>query len=511
MSMGMCGPETDEKIERTKRRLEPSEFRAPLIVSSIVVALSTTVKIGATGPSATLETSDRVLFFRMEIVLAFAIVAGLLWGTLYAARGSLLVGCLCFLLSICVGHQIGGLDAGAFSLTIDRLILIGLVGCYLARRRLGRTFCRPLARTDWFWFALLAVLTASSLASGGGPTLKGDTPASWRLMAGYLAPFVIYWIASHVPPDERSFRTCHLGLAGFGVYLAFTGVCEVFRLWGLVYPTFIANPKLGLHFGRARGPMVQSISYGHYLDVGMLSAWVASVPARRSVRLAFIVLLPLFLAGIYFSYTRSVWIGAVLAIMAGLAFTLRGAWRPLALASVILPAAILLATKLDSIMGFQREGKVADTKSSADVRASFAYVSWQMFLDRPLLGHGFGRFPIAKLPYLSDRSTDLQLELMRPLVHHNYFLSLLTETGAVGLAIFLGLVVSIGVTSWRLARRRDFRRWHGILTLGALGVYLAQASFHELSYTSIDNSLIALLAGMAVGASREADLAASDG
>ena len=42
-------------------------------------------------------------------------------------------------------------------------------------------------------------------------------------------------------------------------------------------------------------------------------------------------------------------------------------------------------------------------------------------------------------------------------------------------------------------------RAHGILLLGALTTYAVQMLFHEVSYTTLDNSLVFLLAGIAVG------------
>jgi len=62
-----------------------------------------------------------------------------------------------------------------------------------------------------------------------------------------------------------------------------------------------------------------------------------------------------------------------------------------------------------------------------------------MFLDRPLLGVGFGQLLEAKKAYLADRSTDLNLEATRDYIHHNGFLSILTETGLIGVAIYLAL------------------------------------------------------------------------
>src|SRR5262249_37812993 len=135
-------------------------------------------------------------------------------------------------------------------------------------------------------------------------------------------------------------------------------------------------------------------------------------------------------------------------------------------------------------------------------RISFVYVSWMMFLDRPLLGAGFGQFQEGKLPYLDDRSVDLKLQTIRTWSHHNTLLCLLTEVGLVGLTLFLALLAWWGRQAWRLCRDPLSLPWvkaQGALLLGVLPLYLVQALFHELSYTPIDNSLLFYIAGATCG------------
>ena len=188
-------------------------------------------------------------------------------------------------------------------------------------------------------------------------------------------------------------------------------------------------------------------------------------------------------------------------MIVALAVSLRGAWRPLVLGSLISAALVFCVVKLDSLANLQREGSATEARESADMRASFAYVSWQMFLDRPILGFGFGQFYREKLPYLSDRTTPLQLESIRDFIHHNTYLSLLTETGLVGLS-FTWLFLAASPAAAGGSVRDDNPRWmcgHGVLLLGRWRRTLFQMMFHEVSYTAIDNSLLMLIAGIAVG------------
>jgi O-antigen ligase len=197
-----------------------------------------------------------------------------------------------------------------------------------------------------------------------------------------------------------------------------------------------------------------------------------------------------------------VWIGAAAGVIVVLAMTLRGRVRLVVLGGALAAGLLVGLTRMDSLMAMQREDTAADAQRSVSMRGSFAYVSWKMFLDRPVLGFGFGQFREAKLAYLGDRSTELWLEAIRSYSHHNTFLSLLTETGLVGLTLFVAILAGWVRAGWQLARSSSVPDWvraQGVLTLGVVAIYVCVAMFHEMSYTPIDNALLFLLAGITVG------------
>ncbi len=402
----------------------------------------------------------------------------------------------------CFGHSFVHFDLGPVPLTLDRVLMAGLIGAYIVHRRLGRADPKPLLRTDLLVFAFLGVLVLSAICGGWGTGTTGQFDPLLRLVAGYLVPFAVYWIARQSPLSRSKVSLAQGTLACLGVYLGVTALLEISGQWWAVFPRHIADPELGLHFGRARGPMVHSVSFGLCLGICLLAAWTWRRHFGRRGQLAIIALVPLMLAGIYFSYTRSVWMGTGLGILVVLGLTLRGVWRPLVLGGMVSAVLLLVVGKMDELVSFKREYSAAETSESVDLRGSFVYISWQMFLDRPLWGVGFGQFPEAKLPYLSDRSTDLHLEGTRTFVHHNMFLSVLTETGLIGFSLFLAVLIGWGRSAWIVCRDAslpDWARAHGVLVLGALAVYVCQVAFHELSYTPMDNSLVFFLAGTVVG------------
>jgi len=249
--------------------------------------------------------------------------------------------------------------------------------------------------------------------------------------------------------------------------------------------------------------MLHSVSFGVYLGICLVAVWLLRGRLSRWWQMLPLAEMPLLVAAIYFTKTRSVWFGALSGLVLAAAISFRSAWRWWILGGVAVAGVTLSLVKVDELLSIRREGTVQDTIQSAEMRASFAYVSWKMFLDRPIFGFGFGHFPAAKLAYLGDRSTSLQLEEIRGYVHHNTFLSLLTETGLIGLAAYIAMLGAWGWAAWRLVddpNASEAARRQGLLMLGALGVIAWQQLGHEITFTPPDHAILFVLAGATVNA-----------
>jgi O-antigen ligase len=209
--------------------------------------------------------------------------------------------------------------------------------------------------------------------------------------------------------------------------------------------------------------------------------------------------MPVIVLAVFFTYTRSTWIGLVTsgAIVAAFQIPRHLRWPAFWLGG-LLGGAVMMAS-WSSVVDLEREGTGQESHHSIDQRESFAYVSWKMFEDNPLFGVGFGRFYDRKLPYLSDRSQDFELESLRPLHHHNTLLSVLTETGIVGIAAFISLLAAWVRMAWSLARdvqTSDWQREQGALMLAVLVTYLSSAVFHDLTLLPQQEWLLFLFAGL---------------
>jgi hypothetical protein len=362
-------------------------------------------------------------------------------------------------------------------------------------------------------------------------------------------PFAIYWIARQMVIGERTCTCLFASLAVFGVYLAVTAFAEHYEISWAVFPRYIIDTaaQADAEFvGRARGPYLTPIGNGIALAICLgasLMLWPrgllhfrglshfsrreelsnANSPGRREkwdcplsgagywsdirFRAGQLLLIPLFLlllAALYFTLTRSVWMGGALTLAVIVGLALPWNWRMPLLVGGLLVAVVISATQWERLMAFKRDknldaGKVAD---SVELRPVLAQIAWNMFCDRPLFGCGYGQYTKEHVNYLADRSTETVLEKGRPYIQHNVVLSLLTETGLLGLGLFLTLNVLWTIDAWRLWRSWSAPlaiRQMGLLMLAAEGVYFLNGMFHDVSVVSMANMTLFFLAGINAG------------
>ena len=125
-----------------------------------------------------------------------------------------------------------------------------------------------------------------------------------------------------------------------------------------------------------------------------------------------LLLVPLLLAGIAASLTRSVWMGGLFALALGVGLALPWSWRWPLLGGGTLILALVTVAEWENLLAFKRDEALTAEKTadSVELRPIMAAVAWHMFLDRPLLGCGYSQYKTEHNNYLADRSTNLPLE-----------------------------------------------------------------------------------------------------
>jgi O-antigen ligase len=437
-----------------------------------------------------------------SLLVAIAALVVLVWAGIVLGRGGLVGTALLVLLAgSCFGHAFFHVALGPLPLTADRLLIVVLVAQYAAYRRWGVIEPRPPAKADYVLGALVLALVVSTLLHDF--RARHFQPLAF-LVIFYLLPALVYWIARQADWTARTAWAVFAALAGFGVYLSATAVAETHAAWSFVFPRYIASPAFPEFLGRARGPFLNPVANGFVLTIGLCAALVLWPRAGRAGQLAIAgAVVPLFAWGLYSTLTRSVWIGAVVAVLTIVVLSLPRWWRPAVVVAAAAACALVVTFGWDHLMAFERDkGVDAElTAESAKLRPILATVAWHMFLDRPILGCGFGQYSSEVPAYLSDRSTALVLEKGRGFVQHNVFLALLSETGLVGMTLFVALLAFWTHAAWRLWRygRPLWVRQMGLLLLGALGAYVANGMFHDVAIVAMANMFLFFLAGGAMG------------
>jgi O-antigen ligase len=146
-------------------------------------------------------------------------------------------------------------------------------------------------------------------------------------------------------------------------------------------------------------------------------------------------------------------------------------------AMVHLMAPGALGSVFDSLKPNSLVGVNTTKQRLSDYDAVALYV-----FQRPLIGRGYETFLPPKYRYLD-----------------NAYLGLLIETGAIGLICYFGMIVTTGVSAFRLARRGDAMRGPpalaaaaGIAAFGVVSELFDVLGFPEVPY------IFFLLAGLVV-------------
>ncbi len=201
----------------------------------------------------------------------------------------------------------------------------------------------------------------------------------------------MFTLAPLIFGSAKQRNTLLIGLVAIGLYLGATGVFEGLHVWRLVFPSYIANPNLGIQWGRARGPFLESTGDGFCILCGMVAAAIALTSWRSQwARLACYLTIVLGGAALFFTLTRSVWIGGFLGIVA--AMLLARQTRRI-LVPVILVGAVAVAATL-AVSPRIRSDVIGRTESQSPVwdRENTDLAALKIISKYPLTGVGWENF-----------------------------------------------------------------------------------------------------------------------
>ena len=326
------------------------------------------------------------------------------------------------------------------SVAPDRMLL--LAGSVLLLARVPAARDRPKLRIAKVHVAMAAVIAYGTVSALRVGSLSASS-AVWGLVdrLGVL-PFAMFVIVPMAFHDERRRSWLLAGFVAVGAYLGLTSVALMIGPHALVWPRYILDPNLGIHYGRARGPFLEATVNG----LMMFGCAIAALIASRTWRTAAWRRVAIAVAGVcafslFLTLQRSVWIGGSVAVLVTMLLT-PGLRRYVVGLAVVVIASVGVALAVDPGLALKAQARSSDQETVWQ-RQNIDVAAVNMIKANPLLGVGWNRFTGVDAQY-AQVSPSYPFDITTTLIVHNVYLSYAAELGLIGLALW-GLAFCLGV------------------------------------------------------------------
>jgi O-antigen ligase len=384
-----------------------------------------------------------------------------------------------------------------------RIAAILLYLFFLIQILVGMRKVPPLGRVEKTMLIFLTVLFISVITSGQRPR--------WiLLMNGYVYPYLFYYFARSVIKTESQIRIVLGYLAILGIYLGIMGIFEKMKWYGLVFPKIIVDQtvrdegltRLGF---RVRGIFLHPAILGTVMTMGFFASWYMLSRLRGMTPLITrLVLLAVTPPTIFFTQTRSVYLGFLAALCVGAIWSRM--LRPLCV-GLILAGMVGAFLNWDNLGSEDRDVGGLATTNTIESRIALFYEALETFIDHPLFGCGFMNFGEIAIEYRRPRDVPffghIDLGLGTEAVPHNIFLTVFAEQGLLGIVPYFLIYFFLFRASLRayrdLPRTGMVSREFVVCVWCAIVGYFANAMLLEMRYFEYVNVLFFFLLGSMVG------------
>ena len=324
----------------------------------------------------------------------------------------------------------------------DRLLFVIGTLSVLLRCYVTGSLPRPRFGASHAVMALAVAYAAVSAEASHELVHKG--PGLLLIETFGVLPFVTFWLGPVIFPTQRERAILLRALVLMAAYLGLTALFETTGPKALVFPRYILNPNVGLHFGRARGPFIDAVANGVGLYVGAVASAIAAYQ-WRAVRwrvLAGAICL-LCLAGTIMTLERSIWISTAVATVVAL---LGSRHTRRLVVPVVFGLAAICAIAIFTIPGLRSSvSERLNNPQSLYDRENTTQTAVAMIEARPLVGFGWNQFQSKHDAYIRE-SPNIPLTATS-IVLHNVYLSYAVELGLIGVSLWLlALVLGAGGT-----------------------------------------------------------------
>jgi O-antigen ligase len=250
----------------------------------------------------------------------------------------------------------------------------------------------------------------------------------------YLPFGVLLLLLRDVRPTRGLLLACLAAATALAVVFAGVGFVEYYRKSLFLNPKVVAANQFDNYF-RVNSVFFDPSIYGRFLALVMIAVTTAMLWSRRRRDVAIAAgVLAWLLAGLVTSFSQS----SIASLLLGLAVLAAYRWDLLATlyatAALVAIAAVVLLTAPASLH-FGLHGSGGSTNNATSGRANLISGGLQLFAKRPLEGFGSGSF---ETEYKRHSRSDAENATS---ASHTIPVTVAAEQGAVGLAVYVALLV----------------------------------------------------------------------
>jgi O-antigen ligase len=380
------------------------------------------------------------------------------------------------------------LDLG-IRISPDRLLFLLILGLFL-KNTSGQRHGGIMGRL-MLGFAMLCIV--SWFVTGAD---SESSKFRWLNTIFQLAcfPFLAYYIASNSRYSDRDLRRLLNGVMVIQSYLVLTGLAAHYRISWLVWPKYILDSTLWDQADRLTGSFSNSGMLGAALVMNFGCLCVMTLYTAGTKRLYLHALMFLSCACIYFTSTRTVWLG-LFAMLMIFYFSRSGLRKPARMIGLCLVAAALAG--IGSKLSLYQKSLFSQRQDTVEYRLINLQAGLKVFREHPFFGSGYGGF--AKL--MSKDAGRLGID-ERTLAsgNENTWLGILVDMGLVGLTMYVMIFLLFIRSNIRFLRHDDpskpFARPLAVLALAMVFYLIINWSTGDLRFHLYDPCFAFLIQGI---------------
>ena len=366
---------------------------------------------------------------------------------------------------------------------VERIIWAIIVLMFLVQIYCKKLVLLRMTKIEYSMLIFLIICVFSIIYTKG--VLFGKGQGFRDFLNGFAIPFFSYFISKNVFDDVKKVNRLLCLLCFISVYLIIAFVLGKLNLDHLLPHFYFAKSGEILFPGRFVGPFGNPAVCGAVLGMFIHSAMYYQTLLSGSKQLLVRIFIFVGPAVIFFTYTRSAWLGFFASTVLFLIL-----YRNLRPFLMVLLASMLLVVLLNlpNVLSDNRTKGGLLVSRTVDTRLNLYYAYKEMVKEKPFLGQGFGETTQKDIAIDGEETSS-----------HNSFLSVLVELGIVGFCFYIsifGFLFHMSLKIYKskdgwIAKRKDF-----IILFWAIGLnYLINAILIEMRFFLLPNSLIFVVAG----------------